>query len=114
MKVNCIHGDMVLDKCERDAKLTFSRRSRFESRFSELWRLIVLWWDTSVSEVHAASWSGMQHGPSKRWYPIITLHGVKTRRSRLELICGVRWRWHVHVTQERKQETLAKLWCESS
>jgi len=49
------HSDRVswFSGTVRDMRL--SRRWRFKSRSSGLWRRVVLWYDTNVSKVHAAS-----------------------------------------------------------
>jgi hypothetical protein len=61
--------------------LRLSRRWCFKSRSSDLWRRVMLWYYTNVSEDHAVSIFRVKrrwrhHGPLKRWYPTTTLHGV--------------------------------------
>jgi hypothetical protein len=58
----------------------------FKLRSSGSWRRVVLWQDTIVSEVHAASifrvncrWR--QQGALERWYPTTTPHGVTTQKT---------------------------------
>jgi hypothetical protein len=48
--------------------LRLSRRWRFKTRSSGLWRHVVLWW-----------WR--QHGPLKRWYPTTILYGVTAQKT---------------------------------
>jgi len=43
---------------------------------SVMWCRVVLWWDTKVTEIHAASMFRVKH-----WYPTTTLHGVTTQKT---------------------------------
>jgi hypothetical protein len=67
-------------------------------RYSGLWRRIVLWQDTNVSEVRVASiftshWRWRQHGPLKRWYPTYpttTLYGFTTQKTSAWIFTAVK------------------------
>jgi hypothetical protein len=69
--------------------------------WSGLWRRIVMWLDTDVSEDHAASISTSpcrwkQHGPLKRRRPTTTLHGVTTQKTSSEDV-GKMDLWNVGI-----------------
>jgi hypothetical protein len=53
---------------------------------SGLWQRVVMWWDTNVSEGHAASiftslWKWRQHGHPKCWFPTTSPHPVTTQKT---------------------------------
>jgi hypothetical protein len=59
---------------------------RFKPQTSGLWHWVVMWWDNCISQDHATSifispWRWKQHGPPKRWYPIISLHGYTSQKT---------------------------------
>jgi hypothetical protein len=61
--------------------LGLSRRYFKSMSSGGLWRRVVLWWDTNVSQVPDVSvftspWRWRQQEPLKRWYPTTTPHGV--------------------------------------
>jgi len=50
------------------------------------WEAKVMWYDTNVSENHAAflsssPWRRRQHGLSERWYPTTSLHSVTIQKT---------------------------------
>jgi len=53
--------------------LRFSRRWSFNSRFSGLWRRVVL--------IPSSHWGWRQHGLPKLCYPTTTLHGFTTQQT---------------------------------
>jgi hypothetical protein len=59
--------------------------SKYKSSFSGLWRKVVLWYDTTVSEVHPASIFRV-----KRWYPTTTLQDVTTQKTMTRIFTAVK------------------------
>jgi hypothetical protein len=65
----------------------------FKSRLSVLWRHVLLWQDTNVSENLAAStspWRWRQHESWKHWCPNITIHGVTTQKTSIWISTAVK------------------------
>jgi hypothetical protein len=84
--------------------LRFSRHWRSKSRSSGLWRRVVLWWDTNVSEdLSPSPWRWRQHWPPKRWCPTTKLHGV-TNQKTSPLVLGL------HNFPRRIRVTFLKVW----